>query len=664
MSLKERDNNQTHSNSSSRHSSFSEDGENFEFYLNGEKIEAVQEKRKEEENDGGKMEDHSSSYFMKGVDYAQLSRIQLRNGDCVMMIIDLLPIGDSRTQGEVLQLLIKLMESNPTNKKIFCLAQGLKHLLNLANESDEVVQSSYFQLIASLGSYDISPSEVRILFDLASLSLAKGATNKHKERELQMQLLFVIGSIMERRAPLHYFHFNGVDHFAQFKLVERFPKNGYSLSCWIRANYFLHEECKLLSWQDQTGRTVLDMHFKALTSTTDGTNKYCLCVQTQNLGFPPENFVFDNYNFVECGAWHHLVFAHAKQKADLYIDGEFVQSCSLNYPTNVTKERIVSLTICKNIEQQPPQSTPKKQHRHHRKSNGSFCGQIGALHFVEGVWDELTACKVYTKGTLYTLPFRLLGIDNKEFLTINPQNYEQGKEHVCVAAMMNDSMQGVSMSATSIESSPSLASTPQSYAETLKIDAFRPKKDKLELEGDILAVLHGTRALKEVIRDVGGIQLCFPFLDMGTAQQVAGLRILTAVLQQSEVNMGQFLYVHGFTILYYILSKSASELTMETFEVLFDLMCDGITFRSKKRIIRHRECLLLILDLVLVCDPSLQSLLLKSITDLLVAFPAENLPFLSLHEPNEKKVRLNDARKLGLHMLSRRVVVLILRVST
>lgn len=83
------------------------------------------------------------------------------------------------------------------------------------------------------------------------------------------------------------------------------------------------------------------------------------------------------------------------------------------------------------------------------------------------------------------------------------------------------------------------------------------------------------RPLTSVIGEVGGIKLCFPFLDMGPAQQVAGLRILVGLLSRSDTNKAQFRKLNGFCILYYLLCRF--ELSMETFDVIFDLLYDGFT---------------------------------------------------------------------------------------
>jgi hypothetical protein len=78
----------------------------------------------------------------------------------------------------------------------------------------------------------------------------------------------------------------------------------------------------------------------------------------------------------------------------------------------------------------------------------------------------------------------------------------------------------------------------------------------------------------------------------------------------------QFLELGGFNLLSDILEKS--ELTLETFEILFDLMCDGVNFRTKERVIKHRECLVLVLDLLLQLQTRQSKDLQKQVLGVLV----------------------------------------------
>ena len=121
-------------------------------------------------------------------------------------------------------------------------------------------------------------------------------TTKHREKELQMQTLYVIGTLTERRTPPAYFNFDGFDgmfpsllflfinfnifyyitSIHQFKVltllkawlhigaIDRFPssRTGYTFSCWLKVNYFLTDEAGLIGWQDTTKHCVFEVYFK------------------------------------------------------------------------------------------------------------------------------------------------------------------------------------------------------------------------------------------------------------------------------------------------------------------------------------------------------------------------------------------------------------------
>jgi hypothetical protein len=117
-----------------------------------------------------------------------------------------------------------------------------------------------------------------LLFDLACMSLhnsntgssaqaqldAQKRTSKHREKELQMQTLYVIGTLTERRTPPAYFNFDGFDAWLHVGAIDRFPssRTGYTFSCWLKVNYFLADEAGLMGWQDTTKHCVFEVYFK------------------------------------------------------------------------------------------------------------------------------------------------------------------------------------------------------------------------------------------------------------------------------------------------------------------------------------------------------------------------------------------------------------------
>jgi hypothetical protein len=93
--------------------------------------------------------------------------------------------------------------------------------------------------------------------------------------------------------------------------------------------------------------------------------------------------------------------------------------------------------------------------------------------------------------------------------------------------------------------------------------------------------VHTTRPLCTEIRSVkGGLYLCLPFLAMGSAQQVAALRILHGLLENYRVNLTDFLKANGFLVLGHLLRDPNNELTRETFDVLMDLVASPTRYNA------------------------------------------------------------------------------------
>lgn len=103
----------------------------------------------------------------------------------------------------------------------------------------------------------LSLSQVRLLFDLASLPPVLGPSSLPLQRraELQMQMLYVLGRLAERRAPTAFFNFDGVGASVRLAPLTRFPggKAGYSFCCWVRVNSFFEEVRKETSKQTERG---------------------------------------------------------------------------------------------------------------------------------------------------------------------------------------------------------------------------------------------------------------------------------------------------------------------------------------------------------------------------------------------------------------------------
>lgn len=449
LSLKDMENQgvqDNHSNSSTRHSSFSEDGETLEAYLisehehtKGSSTSIVEPNGVVENNSNqhaaSELDMHS---LLKGIGYVQTGRFQFRSVDASLMLMDLFAIAKPVVQKEVLILLIKLLvDGHPSNFRVLTESQTLKFLFSLAHEMDgSIVLPYFFQLVGSLGGYNIQTDEAKILLQLIQ--------DKTKSRDFQMQVLYVICNILERRSPPSYFHFDGFDSYFLFKFPDRFPsaRTGYTAAFWIQISHFLTDEFGLIGWQDQSGNT-FELYIKKSFAQNRNTTYY-LCIRIHNGGLT-EDFLFDQYNFADSSKmkWHHLVVTHIKQKIELIVDGESLQSGVLTYPT-VSKVSIAFLgtRLTPSIVYKDPTNDlflEELDTFEKAPKNSYFCGQLGTVRFFEGIWDEATAFKVYSKGSLYPQSPRNLGVELREFLTIKSQTLEkkESKEVVTVPVQTN-----------------------------------------------------------------------------------------------------------------------------------------------------------------------------------------------------------------------------------
>jgi len=204
----------------------------------------------------------------------------------------------SETHKKELFHLVKLLfDLNDSNKKMACKAGGLNYLLKYMREENEEEWKEleeFSPLIVILGSYSITPREVELLFydaqnsnssaseyskhsettsaeestftentallintnnslmDIGDALISTGSSQgRFREEEIQMQLLYVIGRISERKSPPSFFSFNGVESgIFVSETVDSFPKNGYTISFWIQFYRFLCEEATILALLD------------------------------------------------------------------------------------------------------------------------------------------------------------------------------------------------------------------------------------------------------------------------------------------------------------------------------------------------------------------------------------------------------------------------------
>lgn len=204
----------------------------------------------------------------------------------------LLPLIPMQYQPQAAGQLSRLLDANPANAAALCYLRAPLALLKLACRLPDQshVRDLYFRLAAQLMSHHMSPADAMELFHLASLQpsawarlgrlqvasstnliqgvdlnrqgLAQGGATVdgcrgEQERvqghvdgdvalpphsgDLQMQLLYVIGTVLEAPAPAWFFHMDGGTGSGLVAgPLPRFPSQrvGYSLSIWLRPALF------------------------------------------------------------------------------------------------------------------------------------------------------------------------------------------------------------------------------------------------------------------------------------------------------------------------------------------------------------------------------------------------------------------------------------------
>ncbi|KAF9574448.1 hypothetical protein EC968_006432 [Mortierella alpina] len=450
--------------------------------------------------------------------------------------------------------------------------------------------------------------------------------------EMEQQMMYAIEKISERVDPPAYFNFNGLNaslatHPGTVDKVVS-AKGGYTVSVWVKVTAFLEKETGLFCYEEENGtRTIFELYFKSL----DQSNRYCLCVRTQHFPSPPEDFVFDRFDFAETGIWHHIVFVHHKTMK-LMVDGCVIQSygtfnqrrqeregtlvgvlgrkgrsCiagptphspamkeasvlgSSTIPNDVHKQHMYSMssTSLSSLLQQPSQLNMQET------SLGYFCGQAGKVHFLQGEWDQATAEKVYNLGPASMDSWKMHDIKSPVIAVLDPEGFvgDMDKEH--------DHNSGSSANSSNKRS-------------TLGV-----------LQGGL--TIHMTRAMRNLIGQIGGIQLCFRFLEMNPSHlQLVGLRVISNLLYKSPENIIQFQNeLDGYEIMYDLLLSTASELSVDHFGVLFDIAINGMV-KDEHLILSNMPCVQLILRLLPHTIDSVQSYILRTLVDLIVESP-ENM---------------------------------------
>ncbi|KAG0242468.1 hypothetical protein BGW41_004036 [Actinomortierella wolfii] len=538
------------------------------------------------------------------------------------------PLPKSGAQFDILRGARRQFKTRPRSE-----SAGAALISHTGEESRRVSYSPRLTSSASMGSFQYNP-----------LFIA----------EMEQQMMYAIEKISERVDPPAYFNFNGQDACITTYpgVVEKVVsvKGGYTLSLWVKVTAFLEKETGLVCYEEENGeKTIFELYFKSL----DLSNRYCLCVRTQHFPSPPEDFVFDRFDFAETGIWHHIVFVHHKTMK-LIVDGCEIQSygtfnqrrherdgaligvlgrkgrrCMMTATmpspslSDVAPRPLASTASASNVSL--PTAVPGSAAASNallqtkarsssadltlpqmpNNSLGFFCGQTAKVQFIQGEWDHTMAERVYNLGPASKELWRAHGIKSPIIAVLDPEEFKKDIEA--------QELQQGRPSLSSVRSSQSFTTT---------------KEVKLELRHGILqggCTIHMTRAMRDLIDQVGGIQLCFRFLEMTPNHlQLVGLRVISNLLYKSPKNIEHFqTALDGYDVLFRSLHRSANELTIEHFGILFDIATNG-NIKDEHLVFSNAACLQLILKLLPDVVDDVQSYIMRTLVDLIVESP-ENM---------------------------------------
>eukprot|EP00742_Colponemidia_sp_Colp-10_P007091 GILJ01007613.1.p1 GENE.GILJ01007613.1~~GILJ01007613.1.p1 ORF type:complete len:2709 (-),score=449.42 GILJ01007613.1:350-8476(-) len=532
----------------------------------------------------------------------KLASIRFRSVEASLMIVLLLPSAPIDVQKDVIDLLLVLLEANPSNKRALCEMHVLSFLLRLCHRLPREVQPSYVRFIVSLGVYDISPKETKLFLELARIppSLAAHQFNSNfnsdddnavsdaqtAEGSLEQLLLGAFCQIVERAAPPSYFHLDGTGGRIKLSPLDRFPsaKVGYSLCFWMKVGFFADKEASLLSWEDSASCTLFELYFGSMLDTAPG-SKRCLWVRTQqSASGPSETFSFDQCAFEEYGDWHYLVLTHNKRTQSLFVNGRHVQTCkpTNSYCLHASKEKPLLCSIGGGAN-----GEVKRR----------FSGQLGAVHILEGGLEESATRAVFLQGPLFESSYKTIGVDHKRVVSLLPSSLasstfsdvhssrEKHRGSLVVVSTVPSS--GPSSGSSSVRAeqplsvSAAFTTSPVSSQSTSASDVVpavpstrrsisstpsRRDRETQEFHGAELeagADVHVTRSIKTVIREIDGLQICLSFLLRSdkhahtfSPTQVTGLRILAGLLERNATNLEMFSDMSGWNMLYNFLRPS------------------------------------------------------------------------------------------------------------
>ncbi len=365
-------------------------------------------------------------------------------------------------------------------------------LFDVIYDPKVMVRSPLFGKLLSLGHVEpaLFCSILNMRLSYISFSLVMTLNDKEEvgqissscARRIQNEIAAILELISTRPNPKHYFSFNGLSGVLKTSPIEKFPgiKSGYSVSCWLKPVAFMDTEIGFLTIEEQANEgmrssNLFEIYFKQIPGIKSQTNasnrpprtnydrsatkRVFLCIRAEHNPLPPEDFVFDNFDFFQHGyrRWTNVAFVHSKLGITLYINGEPIQTCStFSYPkTNSNHHPFVaivgvkqkfakksSMEEKKETENLSPStswissfwSTSSTQASMTKKQtkevtgqlieyHGHYFGLVGPVYFAEGVWDATMIRRMFNAGPTLSRLSKQIFNDAKIIHYIIPQNY-------------------------------------------------------------------------------------------------------------------------------------------------------------------------------------------------------------------------------------------------
>jgi hypothetical protein len=634
-------------------------------------------------------------------------------------------------QPAALHTISRLLDANPLNCRALSDVHTAPALLRLACHAPDQVQPLCLQLLAQLLSYSAKPDEVRLLFDLAggsakawsaflsdgregdamlsdrllhqalrprggSVWLADsgvgGGKGRHIRRDLQMQLLYVIGRVVEHRAPNTFFHLTGSHGGLRLYLKDRLTsvKGGYTLTCWMRPTAFPNEPSVALFSVVGSGRTYVELQFVSKRSRrvpSDTISAYLRLVVRIDLQDPPQGasrlgaasadllplapatyhvITLQDFECHEGGAWHHVALAHGRSGIAVYVDGRAIgeYESTESYPALLTEKNLsINVGYPGSVRQEAKgpslsgslgayDDVPPLEMDDIKST--FLSGQVGPVSLMEGAWDEGLASIACTRFSLdeitsVNLGRRIIHVDPSQFMPTLPWPEDMQQPKTPGSVSSGSALTGGEAPVVSLSGAPAPATAPAptglggveeaTSISSLKVSDFifsrlsgrEEDRGPLPLTANAIGLgsglqVHHTQALTQCLEDVGGLSLCLPFFVMGPEQQVAALRLLGGMMRSSPKIAKMFTAEHGYCVLFHLLTASLSFITIDIFDVIFDLTTCGAGWTGgitqafgPARAITRPPGLVLAVDVLCYCshDLGMQIKVLEGLVDLL-----------------------------------------------